>query len=398
MAIGCYLEPYLPASFKGVSFKATDADSEHGRRGAEGEFPFGESTGYADLGRKIRTYRLSGRFDENSHVAQAAALISVCEAPGPGILVHPTRGIILSAACRSLKIIDKVENEQGVTYVEAEFVEANQWTNGVSLLGEIFGLGVAALLTSARSFFTDTYQPSNVQAFRQQAVISAAMNQVALIRDAYTEATSGLENDQKRNRVIYDLNSVAVNRDFGGNPEVMDRAIVLGLTAISQSVPDAATKFETFRGTANNAAQNSSFSSPASDAENAVYALVRITSAAYMAEAAMASTDNRTGQIFEFSDIINAILEQEIINARQACQNGLFLALTKFRDETTARLAGKAYSAPGIVDYDFGGQVHPLVASYAIFGTAKRHRELEALNIMGRYGRIGSPVAATAAG
>lgn len=398
MAIGCYVEPYLPASFKGISFKATDANSEHGRRGAEGEFPFSETTAYTDLGRKIRTFSLSGRFDENNHVQQAAALIAVCEAPGPGILIHPTRGIILSVSCRSLKVIDKVEEEQGVTYVELDLVEANQVQNGVSLLGEILGIGVAALLSAARTTFLDTYQPSKVQAFRQAEVVGAAMNQVALIRDAYIAATSKMVNDQKRNRVIYDLNSVAVNVDLGGNPEVMDKAIVLGLTALSQSMSDSGSKFTAFRNTANNAARASSFASPAAEAENMVYALVRITSAAYMAEAALASTDNRTGQIFEFSDMISAIIQQEMDSARRSCQNPLYLALAKFRDETAARLASKAYSSPGVVEYDFGGSVHSLVASYSIFGTAKRHRELEGLNVLGRYGRIASPVSATAVG
>ncbi|RPH73630.1 hypothetical protein EHM76_05065, partial [bacterium] len=42
---------YVPASFKGVQFYCVDADVEGGRRGAEGEFPFGEETAYADLGR-----------------------------------------------------------------------------------------------------------------------------------------------------------------------------------------------------------------------------------------------------------------------------------------------------------------------------------------------------------
>src|SRR5262245_39833440 len=89
---------YLPASFNGVPFYCTEASSEHGRRGSEGEFPFGENTAYADLGRRIRTYTLSAVFRGDNHVREATALIAVCEAPGPGVLVHPTRGIV-SAAC-----------------------------------------------------------------------------------------------------------------------------------------------------------------------------------------------------------------------------------------------------------------------------------------------------------
>ena len=52
MAIGCYTPAYLPASFKGVPFDALEATYEYGRRGAEGEFPFSDTTAYVDLGRK----------------------------------------------------------------------------------------------------------------------------------------------------------------------------------------------------------------------------------------------------------------------------------------------------------------------------------------------------------
>src|SRR6187402_496026 len=99
----------VPASFKGVQFYCTEADVEGGRRGAEGEFPFGEQTAYADLGRKIRVYHLTAYFREDSHVWDSQALFVACESPGPGILVHPTRGAVM-VACRSIKLSDKIED------------------------------------------------------------------------------------------------------------------------------------------------------------------------------------------------------------------------------------------------------------------------------------------------
>ena len=98
----------VPASFKGVQFYCTQADAQGGRRGAEGEFPFGENTAYADLGRKIRVYNLTAHFREDDHVWDSQALFMACESPGPGLLVHPTRGAFM-AACRSIKISDSLE-------------------------------------------------------------------------------------------------------------------------------------------------------------------------------------------------------------------------------------------------------------------------------------------------
>src|SRR5215467_7322380 len=127
---------YVTASFKGVLFQTTEVEAEGGRRGAEGEFPFGEETAYADLGRKIRLYHLTAVFREDSHIADSQALFEVCQTPQPGMLVHPTRGTVM-VACRSVKVQDNSE-EQGETTVSLEFVEAN--TGGPTGLGSsLFG-------------------------------------------------------------------------------------------------------------------------------------------------------------------------------------------------------------------------------------------------------------------
>src|SRR5262245_14203380 len=115
---------YARASFKGVGFDCKEADIQGGRRGAEGEFPFGENTAYADLGRKIRVFSVSAVFRRDSHISDSSALFRACESPGPGILVHPTRGTHM-VACRSCKVKNEVEDSQGESTAELEFVEAN---------------------------------------------------------------------------------------------------------------------------------------------------------------------------------------------------------------------------------------------------------------------------------
>lgn len=392
MAIGCYKEPYLPASFKGISFKAEEADSEHGRRGAEGEFVFGEETGYADMGRKIRTYSLRGRFDGNDHVARAAALIAVCEATGPGVLVHPTRGIILAAACRRLKVTDKIEDAQGVTYVDLDFVEANQWVNGSGFTSLTIGLPFKDVINAARDAFNMFYKMDAIQLFRRIAVVASAQAQVATIRDKYMAATVGKSDKASRNRIVYDLSAVAGVQSRAEDTTTMERALALGMTAVANETK-AQDKFQTFRDLANSAALTSGLMAPASYAENAVYSLVRVSAAAYMSDGVLESTDYRAGQIFEYADVIDAVLAQEMSYARATCQNALYLELSKFRNEASTKLSDKAYNSPGIVEYEFGGQTHPLAAAYAIYGDAKRHRELELPNNVGRFGRIASPVA-----
>lgn len=391
MAQACYEEPYLPASYKLIPFDAVEVTSSHGRRGAEGEFPFGETTGYADTGRKIRRYTLQGKFVNNNHVISAAALIAACELPGPGPLVHPTRGVIASAACVSIKVTDKVESEQGITYLDMEFVEANNWPNGLSVVGQLLGVIVAPLITSSRANFRASYAPQEIQTYRQGAVVNAAQEQVANIATEYTLSTTTEAADDQRNRVIYELNTVVNIDSEAEDTEKADRALSLGMNAVSIGTRGTV-KFDAFRRLANGAARSSSFLNPAGSAEDAVYNLVRTLSAAYMAEGAMESRSLTSSEIFQQADAIDAILESEMDYARQICNNDLFLRLSEFRGSVQARLYEKAYTSPGRTQFDFGGSTHPLRAAYAIYGDAKRHRDLEEVNVVSSKGRFGNPV------
>jgi len=389
MAEACYNEPYLPASFKFVPFYALEADSEHGRRGAEGEFPFGEQTGYADLGRRIRKYNLKGRLASNNHNLEAAAIIAVCELPGPGILIHPTRGVI-NAACTRLVVSDKMEEEGGVTYLDMQFVEANEWPNGFSFLGQLLGLVIGPVIGASRENFNSRFAPSAIQPFRKQAVISAAQGQVNSIMNEYLLATVP---GQARNRYVYDLETVTIDEALASDVEVVDRALAIGMQLLASNLTEAS-QFAAFRRLANGAALQSTFASPASDAEDAIYSNVRTIAAAYMAQAAFQTPSLRSAEIFEQIDAVETILLGEMAYASRICANKLFIALSQFKTEVTSSLYNKAYNAPGFTEFNFSGSVHPLAAAYSIYGDSKRHREIEALNTVSVSGRVGPRVVA----
>lgn len=387
MAQGCYRPQYLTGSFKGISFKSEEVSSEHGRRGAEGEFPFGENTAYADLGRRIRTYSVSARFDSSDHIAEARALITVCEGKGPGVLVHPTRGVVTSAACRSLRVKDSVEEQQGVTYVEMDFVEANNWSNGITLTANLLGLQLTAIISPARASFLLTYTPTKVPFFRLDAIINNAQFQIGFIALEYFNATPTKSDQLARNRIYSDINRVSMEDDLAKDPATMDKTIALGLQAIASEV-SGVDKFNTFRRIANNAAKTSTFTSIASDTENAVYSTTRIISAAYMTQGVLEATGQSTGSVFAQLDAIDAILADEEVFTRQSCNNEMFLAVRDFRITSSAQLLENAYSSPGLVGYNFSGSVHPVAAAYAIYGDAKQHRALEVFNRVGYTGRF----------
>lgn len=387
----CATDEYLPASFNGVPFYCTEATSEHGRRGAEGEFPFGESTAYADLGRRIRTYTLNGIIREDNHVFLTAALIAACELPGPGILVHPTRGI-LNAACKSIHVTDHIQDEAGITYIDMEFVEGNAWPNGLSLVGTILGLVVGTIIGASSTSFKERYQPRNVSPVRRPAVIDIAQSSIGMVADSYSQAIQNQKDDRKF-RALSDLRDVERDDVLASDPIIADKALVLGMNALSNEITETA-KFNTFKSFANKTSGSITLPGLAGESEDAVYSHTRLLSATYMAQAAVETPYAKVHEALAALDAVVAILDEEATNARNRCDNALYLTIEQFKTDTQTILYEKAYRLPRLVEFDFHGGVHALVASYALYGDAKRHRELELRNIVDANGRIGPSVVA----
>jgi len=389
MATACYIASYLPASYKGVPMQCMEAESEHGRRGATGEFPFGEDTAYADLGRRIRKYTLKVRFVENSHVADSDALIAACESPGPGPLVHPTRGLV-QAACVTLKVRDDLIEEQGVTYADLEMVEGNDWPAGLSL-GESFNvLDLVDIISAASDLFLNVYRPLSAAFHRRGAIYSAASGQINAISAEYRKATASSKNSNAP-RVIADLDRIANDQILLSDPSLVNKAIAQGIAAVSLALSGAA-KFAAMRRIANSAAKASALPPGAAEMENAVYVLTRIVSGAYLAQAGLETNFTTVSQALEYYDVASVVLLSEASTAYIECNNILFIELRRFISSFQAMLLARAYTLPSLVQYKFHGSYHPLVAAYAIFDDARRHRELEASNIISASGRFAPTV------
>lgn len=380
MATAGYKPTYLPASYKGVQFDAMESTSEHGRRGAEGEFPFGENTGYADLGRRIRTYAIKGRFATNNHVARAAALIAVCETPGPGPLVHPTRGIII-AACRSLRVTDNPLEEQGVTYVDMEFVEANVWANGFAATNLLqTGLSLVSLIAVTQSSFNSGYKPRQAKPYNVIKVQRVASNAITQVKDEYERAAvRGNLTDPNTWKAISDLDRLALDAVVLNSSEETYRAIRLGMAALSAS-STAQDKYAAFLKLANENAVVSSLAGQDGISENSVYSAMRILSVGYMTRAALEGSSINASDAYTRYQQISAILESELTIARQICDNVLYLELRKFYTEAQTALLSSIYSLPALVVYNFRGGTHTLIAAYEIYGDAKRVTEIQLQN------------------
>lgn len=380
MAIpGCYIPQFLPAAFKGVPFEAVDASSEHGRRGAEGEFPFSEQTAYADLGRRIRRYKLKARFVENSHVADAGRLIRACESPGPGTLVHPTRGVV-RAACKSIRVHDELIEGVGQSIAELEFVEANEWIGGISLAASLIGISVGPAVAAASGLFSAAYSIASIPYYAQAAATSVVQSAMWSIGRSLAGA-AGISTDRTYWQVARDIEAIATSPIQAGRTETAWLGLSGGLAAIDRYATSPEAKWQAVRTVANWAAvQPMPAQTSAVPSADAVVAATRIMSAAYLARAAMEIEQATLQDALRQYDAVAVVLDQELAAARKACRDGLFMQLSDFAAEARSKLLNRAYTLPAMVQFDFGGAVSSRVAAHEIFGDAREFATIERNN------------------
>ncbi len=378
---------YVPASFKGVLFDCVDADAEGGRRGAEGEFPFGEDTAYCDLGRKIRLYKLNAVFRDDDHVAASQALFQVCQSPGPGMLVHPTAGTVM-VACRSVTVKDTPE-EPGETHVSLDFVEANV-AGGLGSLGNaLFGIISTGLAGASQASFFAGYRAIFVPQPWQQDVIATAQKLVGTVA---TTVALALPADAPAQdwRNVAKMQEVATDAGLAAMPQKVDSALAYGFNAVAVNIQDASTRYTTMRKLANIAAFTSTLpAGAAQESEEAVLQRHRLLAAVGMAEAAMARKYATVDDALTTMDQVAAVFDDEAQKAYDECDNVLYLELEKYVIQFRTMMNQLAYRLPPVITVNFGGGVHPLVAAYAIYKDAKRHRELEPRNVIDANGRFG---------
>lgn len=391
MAEACYVPQYLPASFKGVPFDAMEADSEHGRRGAEGEFPFGESTAYADLGRKIRRFTVQGKLVRNSHVADAELMIAAVESPGPGMLIHPTRGAVM-VACTTLKVSDKIEDEQGVTYLDFEFVEGNEVGTSIPLGASFFGISMAGVSVALEISFKGKYSKP-VRFNRKNLVNNTAREGLAIVKDEFARSIRGTKDNRKWSSLsIMDI-ATQDPANFANADNVYELTSQSMLLMSSNSVGEK--KYQSFRKIVNWSSQSSELPFEAADAQNSVYALFRILGAGYMARAALETPTTTLQAALDQYDQVMSVLDQEMKLANQECDSSLYLELDKFRAKVATALLDRAYLLPALIEYEFNRSVISLVAAHEIFRDARKFPEIEMRNPFNWPFSLGTKVVAS---
>ncbi|KQN00572.1 DNA circularization protein [Sphingomonas sp. Leaf25] len=140
----------LPASFRGAPFAVLQNDTSGGRRIALHQYPGRDQPWAEDMGRAPRQFRFRGFIVDGDVVfvggpvqLQRVLLLAALEKRGPGVLTHPTLGVLNVSVVRFSLGEDLGAGR--MSSVEIEFVEAGKKTYP-SLLSSSAGLFSAANL------------------------------------------------------------------------------------------------------------------------------------------------------------------------------------------------------------------------------------------------------------
>lgn len=165
MSKSAWIKSLNPATFRGVRFGVLGSEARFGRRLALHEYPNRDLAFAEDMGRSTRRFSLVGFLVTDSAVygggdviEQREKLVAAVEKAGPGLLIHPTYGLLnVSIPDGGLAIVEKWDEgryfEFHLTFIETGLrVFSSVSASKKSLLEALVDkLGIAALSDFVRS-------------------------------------------------------------------------------------------------------------------------------------------------------------------------------------------------------------------------------------------------------
>lgn len=222
------------ASYRGVPFGVTSAESQFGRRNAVHEYPFRDEAWIEDLGRQARRINITGFLVENGAygggdvIAQRELLIAACESPGEGTLIHPTLGQ-LSVGLMTVSTTEQWDKGR-VFVLHFQFIEA-----GKRIFPSITTStkdAVTAAAAAADAAASGDFYSQSITALKQgAAVVQQAVNTVT----TWARKVQRLANDATN--LYHAVQSLpgTFGRFFGGRRKGLG-ALTAGIVGTGQSV------------------------------------------------------------------------------------------------------------------------------------------------------------------
>ena len=132
---------FLQCSFRAVPFAVLGSGGENGRKQAVHQYPYRDGVNVEDLGKRGRVYHIHGFVFGATAALQRDLLVKAAETAGPGLLIHPSIGVI-KASCMNFAW-GEPDGITGRIDVSFDFLEQKD------LLGSTIKIALDAAATAA---------------------------------------------------------------------------------------------------------------------------------------------------------------------------------------------------------------------------------------------------------
>jgi len=401
-APGCEIPTYRDASWKGVPFLCETTDDEFGRRGDQYEYPLSEDTGYKDLGRKIRRFKVTGYLIGSDQVDQSARMARAAESPQPGTLVHPMFGG-QQVACVTLRMSADYRKDIKRTKLDFDFVEAHS-----SMAPYLMGSSVDSMYQSGSAAIEASQLRAtwNANANAVEAARAIDLNLAALVAPASDEESfdviSVLEGRAQpmpaTTLEMLAMPAPQVMRQWSAIPyagstpddstatfdvtvtkagyitfEGVVAPITEGTATIRRLHLDAMKRLHAFN----------AFVVEQADGTASVESLIvaaRLSLIRDYALTAAQSTYQSVSEAILALDFVMAVYDDEELLAARSCYDVLVTAIRRARADAARGILMKNIRLPGIVTSSVHGQWPSVVVSHKLYVDGRRYQQIESYN------------------
>jgi prophage DNA circulation protein len=372
---------YQQASFRGISFKVADVDSDFGRRTVTHEYPQRDTPSSEDLGRKKREFSVEAYMVGSGYEKNRDALIKACEISGSGTLIHPYLGnkLVVCTGCR----VRESSRENGICYFTLSFVEAgkeefpsvskdritalfNAATGAMDAASNAFANAFTVdgapsfVLNSATDKITQFADLADAQRAKVRATTEALADFTYKIRNLKATVNDIISTPSELAAQMRDVIQALVDLVPGGSNEM--KSALSGVLTYGSAFPSIGLT------TVNRELESS-------NAE----ALKTFNERIVVAQQTILAT-NLTFDSFEQAETERTKLTDSIDEVMEASEDDdVFLSFQKIRSELVRAVPSEAQDLPNLIEFTPEASICSLVLTYNLYDSMD-----EELNIVSR--------------
>ncbi len=370
------------ASFRGVPFHVINNDISVGRRTVVHLYPLKDKPFVEDLGRRDRNITLEAIIIGADYMQGRDALISACEQPGEGTLVHPYYGEMQVTLTESVRVSDS-SDQGGMCRISISCVEAGAYTYPAQTANTQSQVLDQAAVTEAAGTeaFTNEFslegQPGFVQESASFGLTDAFSQFGAAGTFPFVDAIANADFSSLIGGALGNVQSLL------NGPLTLAQTVFNAVSSLRQLAPNARDAFGALVGLfnfgSNHAAIPTTTPTRIVQAGNEA-ALVELVQVAAVVNAAIAITDIEFANTNEALLIRDNVLDVLETISENTPSDALFDAVQGLRAVVVRDIQARTADLAKQVDFTPGATMPACVLAYRLYGDTGRENEILELN------------------